>query len=46
MLAFVSGDMSLVKLGAAIVIFGRRSPDGSVSATRATLEKDGIKPPM
>jgi hypothetical protein len=38
--------MSLVKLGAAIFIFRRRSPDGSVSATGATLEKDGIKPPM
>jgi hypothetical protein len=23
-----------------------RKPDGSVVATRATLEKDGVKPPM
>ena len=45
MVAVVPGDMSLVKLGAASFIFGRRSPDGSVSATRATLEKDGVKPP-
>ena len=44
--AFVPGDMSLVKPGAAVFIFGRRNPDGSVSATRATLEKDGVKPPM
>ncbi len=44
--AFVPGDMSLVKPGAAIFIFGQRKPDGSVSATRATLEKDGVKPPM
>ncbi len=29
-----------------VFIFGRRNPDGSVSATRATLEKDGVKPPM
>jgi len=44
--AFVPGDMSLVKPGAAIFLFGRRNHDGSVSATRATLEKDGVKPPM
>ena len=44
--AFVPGEMSLVRLGAAIFIFGQRKPDGSVSATRATLEKDGVKPPM
>ena len=44
--AFVPGDMSLVKPGAAIFIFGQRQPDGSLSATRATLEKDGVKPPM
>jgi hypothetical protein len=44
--AFVPGDMSLVKPGAAIFIFGQRKPGGSVSATRATLEKDGVKPPM
>ena len=44
--AFVPGDISLVKPGAAIFIFGRRHADGSVSATRATLEKDGVKPPM
>jgi hypothetical protein len=44
--AFVPGDMSLVKPGAAVFIFGRRNPDGSVSATRATLEKDGVKPPL
>jgi hypothetical protein len=44
--AFEPGDMSLVKPGAAVFIFGRRDPNGSVSATRATLEKDGVKPPM
>lgn len=44
--AFVPGDTSLVKPGAAVFIFGQRRPDGSVSATRATLEKDGVKPPM
>jgi hypothetical protein len=44
--AFVPGDMSLVKPGAAIIVSGVRKPDGSVMATRATLEKDGVKPPM
>jgi hypothetical protein len=44
--AFVPGDRSLVKPGAAVFIFGQRKPDGSVSATRVTLEKDGMKPPM
>ena len=44
--AFVAGDRSLIKPGAAVFLFGRRNPDGSVSATRATLEKDGVKPPM
>jgi len=44
--AFVPADMSLVKPGAAIIISGVRKPDGTVLATRATLEKDGVKPPM
>lgn len=44
--AFVPGDTSLVKPGAAVFIFGQRKPDGSVSATRVTLEKNGVKPPM
>ncbi len=44
--AFVPGDTSLVKPGAAVFIFGQRKPDGSVSATRISLEKDGVKPPM
>jgi hypothetical protein len=44
--AFVPGDTSLVKPGAAVFIFGQRKPDGSVSASRITVEKDGVKPPM
>jgi hypothetical protein len=43
---FEPGDMSLVRPGAAIFIFGQRKLDGSVWATRATLEKDGVEPPM
>jgi hypothetical protein len=44
--AFVPGDTSLVKPGAAVFISGQRKPDGSVAATRITLEKDGMEPPM
>ncbi|WP_262297102.1 hypothetical protein [Microvirga sesbaniae] len=44
--AFVPGDPSLVKPGAAVFIFGQRKPDGSVSASRVTLEKNGVRPPM
>jgi len=44
--AFVPGETSLVKPGGAVFNFGQRKPDGSVSATRITLEKDGVKPPM
>jgi hypothetical protein len=44
--ATVPGDLSLIKPGAAIFVAGVRKPDGSVIATRATLEKDGVKPPM
>jgi hypothetical protein len=44
--AFVPGDLSLVKAGSAIVVAASRAPDGTLNATRATLEKDGVKPPM
>ncbi len=44
--AFVPGDLSLVRSGAAIVVNALRKPDGTLTAARATVEKDGIKPPM
>jgi hypothetical protein len=44
--AAVPGDISLMKPGAAIFVAGVRKADGSVVATRATVEKDGVKPPM
>jgi hypothetical protein len=44
--AFVPGDLSLMKPGAAIFVSGLKKLDGAVLATRATLEKDGVKPPM
>jgi hypothetical protein len=44
--AFVPGDMSLVKAGSAIVVSAVRTSEGTVTATRATVEMDGVKPPM
>src|SRR4051794_19161712 len=44
--AFVPGDLGLLRPGAAIVLSAMAHPDGSVTATRATVEKDGVKPPM
>jgi hypothetical protein len=44
--AFVPGDAGLLRPGAAIVLSASRKSDGSLSATRATVEKDGVKPPM
>jgi hypothetical protein len=44
--AFVPGDLSLVKPGAAVVVNALKQSDGKLTATRATVEKDGVKPPM
>jgi hypothetical protein len=41
-----AGDASLLKPGAAIFIVALKKPDGSLSTTRVTAEKDGVKPPM
>ncbi len=41
-----AGDASLLKPGAAIFTVAQKKPDGSLSATRVTVEKDGVKPPM
>jgi hypothetical protein len=45
-LGYGSGDMSLLKPGAAVFIVAQKQPDGSLTATRVTAEKDGVKPPM
>jgi hypothetical protein len=45
-LAYVPGDMSLLKPGAAILTIARKQADGSLVANRVTAEKDGVKPPM
>jgi hypothetical protein len=41
-----SGDISLLKPGAAVFIVAQKQPDGSLTAARLTAEKDGVKPPM
>ncbi len=43
---FVPGDTSLLKPGAAVFVFALKRPDGTLTASRITAEKDGVKPPM
>src|SRR5215813_2037449 len=45
-LAYVAGDRSLLKPGAAIVTVAQKKPDGALTTGRVTAEKDGVKPPM
>jgi len=45
-LSYGPGDTSLLKPGVAVFIGALKKPDGSLTATRVTAEKDGIKPPM
>jgi hypothetical protein len=40
------GDLTLVQPGRAIFVAALRRPDGTLVALRATVEKDGVKPPM
>jgi hypothetical protein len=40
------GDPSLLKPGAAVFVFARKQPDGSLIAPGVTAEKNGVKPPM
>jgi hypothetical protein len=44
--AFVPGDASLLKPGAAIFAIALKKPDGTLSAARVTAEKNGVKPPL
>jgi len=39
-------DRSDAKPGAAVLIFATKAADGSLTASRMTVEKDGVKPPM
>jgi hypothetical protein len=44
--AYVPGDTSLLKPGAAVLTTALKKPDGSLTTARITAEKDGVKPPM
>ena len=44
--AYVAGDRSLLKPGAAIYIIAQKKPDGTLTTGRVTAEKDGSRPPM
>jgi hypothetical protein len=41
---YIPGDAGLLKPGAAIFTVALKKPDGSLTASRITAEKDGIKP--
>jgi hypothetical protein len=43
---YVPGDASLLKPGATIFTVALKKPDGTLTSTRVTAEKDGVKPPM
>ena len=43
---YVSGDPSLLKPGAAVFITAQKKPDGTLTASSVTAEKDGVKPPL
>src|SRR6266481_3078773 len=45
-LAYVAGDRTLLKPGAAVVTIAQKKPDGTLTTGRATAEKNGVKPPM
>lgn len=45
-LAYVVVDRKLLKPGAAVLIFAQKQPDGALTTSRVTVEKDGVKPPM
>jgi hypothetical protein len=45
-LAYVAGDRSLLKPGAAVFTVAQKKPDGTLTAGRVTAEKDGVKPPL
>ena len=44
--AYVAGDRSLLKPGAAIFTVPQKKPDGTLTTGRVTAEKNGVKPPM
>jgi hypothetical protein len=45
-LAYVAGGRDLLKPGAAVLVFAQKQADGTLTTSRVTAEKDGVKPPM
>lgn len=43
-LAYVAGDGSLLKPGAVVLVSAQKQPDGTLTASRVTAEKNGVKP--
>jgi hypothetical protein len=43
---YAQGDKTLLVPGAAVFIVAPKKDDGSITAARVTVEKDGVKPPM
>jgi hypothetical protein len=41
-----AADRSDAKPGAALIVFATKQADGTLTAARFTVEKDGVKPPM
>ena len=44
--AYVAGDRSLLKPGAAIFTVAQKKPNGTLTTDRVTGEENGVKPPM
>jgi hypothetical protein len=45
-LTYAPGDPSLLKPGGAVFLVANKHPDGTLTASRITAEKAGVKPPM
>jgi len=44
--AFQPGRMDELKPGAHVIVFAQKAPDGTLTATRVSVGKDGLVPPM
>jgi hypothetical protein len=44
--AYMPGDASLLKPGAAVLVLALRKPDGTLMAAALNAETNGVKPPM
>jgi hypothetical protein len=45
-LASATGDVGLLKPGAAVFVIAQKEADGKITSARLYVEKDGVKPPM